>query len=263
MDEGTKNSSFDHIYVEDLAKLVSNVQPSFKDLDSPEDDLVIVVDNGDKDEDDEVHTTTNDKTEDTSVLQSSSPKSSQIHELTNQVLILQSQKHKLELEKNKAKAEAALLIAQPSFPNNKKLKNFDFITKDGRHIHLTKKEINHQMKLEEDAKAEAAKQEGEVRKAKLVNLLGPKVDPLDKLNDLTNKKRKHADDFHDYFKANKRLMSSVQCEDHLPGTVLNELVLGLGLDDHARTFSSLLIAEINKRNLNPLKQIGTIEQLRQ
>ncbi|GJS77441.1 putative reverse transcriptase domain-containing protein [Tanacetum coccineum] len=41
--------------------------------------------------------------------------SSQIQELTNQVLILQSQKHKLELEKNKA--EAALLKAQPSFPN--------------------------------------------------------------------------------------------------------------------------------------------------
>nr|GEW85828.1 hypothetical protein [Tanacetum cinerariifolium] len=64
MDEGTKNSSFDHIYavkeeeafntikLEDLAKLVSNVQPSFKDLDSPEDDLVIVVDDGDKNKED-------------------------------------------------------------------------------------------------------------------------------------------------------------------------------------------------------------------
>ncbi|GJX10791.1 hypothetical protein Tco_0200650 [Tanacetum coccineum] len=48
-------------------------------------------------------------------------KSSQIQELTNQVLILQSQKHKLELEKNKAKAEAALLKAQPSFPNVEQL----------------------------------------------------------------------------------------------------------------------------------------------
>ncbi|GJV35283.1 hypothetical protein Tco_1407760 [Tanacetum coccineum] len=69
------------IKLEDLAKLVSNVQLSFKDLDSPEDDL----------------------------------------ELTIQVLILQSQKHKLELEKNKAKAEAALLKAQPSFPNVEQL----------------------------------------------------------------------------------------------------------------------------------------------
>nr|GEW72433.1 hypothetical protein [Tanacetum cinerariifolium] len=127
-----------------------------------------------------------------------------------------------------------------------------------------------------------------------------KQDPLDKLNDLANKKRKHADYIHDYFKANKRLKSSVQYEDHLPGTVLNEPILGIffnsyhrqdfvtiedfrdfsntmvytvqeiffklhqgpRLDDHARTFSSLLLAEINKRNLNPLKQMRVIEQLR-
>ncbi|GKC75200.1 hypothetical protein Tco_1125974 [Tanacetum coccineum] len=38
---------------------------------------------------------------------------------------------------------------------------------------------------------------------------------------------------------------------------------GHGLDDHARTFSSLLLAEVDKRNMNPLKQIGAIEQLRQ
>ncbi|GKE88386.1 hypothetical protein Tco_1565861, partial [Tanacetum coccineum] len=91
-----------------------------------------------------------------------------------------------------------------------------------------------------------------------------------KLNDLANKKRKHADDIHDYFKANKRLKSSVHYEDHLPGIVLNEPVLSMiirhyvpGLDDHARTFSSLLLAEVDKRNLNPLKQMRTIEQLRQ
>ncbi|GJV51381.1 reverse transcriptase domain-containing protein [Tanacetum coccineum] len=57
-----------------------------------------------------------------------------------------------------------------------------------------------------------------------------------------------------------RLKSSVQYEDHPAGIVLNEPVLeiffrlhqGLELDDHARTFSSLLIVEIDKRNLNPL-----------
>ncbi|GKD83335.1 hypothetical protein Tco_1350174 [Tanacetum coccineum] len=123
----------------------------------------------------------------------------------------------------------------------KKLKKFDFITKDGKHIHLTEEQINQQKKIEEEAKAEAAKHEGEVRKAEFVDLLGPEVvnktgyklgyslseqDPLDKLNDLANKKRKHAD-IHDYFKANKRLKSSVQYEDHLPGTMLNEPVLGM------------------------------------
>ncbi|GJV30178.1 hypothetical protein Tco_1386626 [Tanacetum coccineum] len=90
-------------------------------------------------------------------------------------------------------------------------------------------------------------------------------DPLDKLNDLANKRRKHADDIHDYFKAYKRLKSSVQYKDHLPRIVLNEPVLeiffilhqGPGLDDH------VLLAEIDKRNLNPLKQMRVIEQLRQ
>ncbi|GKE06385.1 hypothetical protein Tco_1398403 [Tanacetum coccineum] len=79
-------------------------------------------------------------------------------------------------------------------------------------------------------------------------------DPLEKLNDLAKKKRKHADDIHDYFKANKRLKPSVQYEDHLAGP---------GLDDHAKTFSSLLLAEVDKKNLNPLKQMRVIEQLRQ
>nr|GFD20865.1 hypothetical protein [Tanacetum cinerariifolium] len=77
-------------------------------------------------------------------------------------------------------------------------------------------------------------------------------DPLDKLNDLAKKKRKHADDIHDYFKANKMLNSSVQYEDHSP-------VLGPRLDDHARTFSSLLLVKVDKRNPNPLKQMRTIE----
>nr|GEW91833.1 hypothetical protein [Tanacetum cinerariifolium] len=98
-----------------------------------------------------------------------------------------------------------------------------------------------------------------------------KHDTLDRLNDLANKKRKHADEIHDFFRANKRLKSSVQYEDHLASTVLNEPVLeiffrlhqGPWLDDHARTFSSLLLAEIDKRNLNPLKHMRVIEQLRQ
>ncbi|GJS84500.1 pleiotropic drug resistance protein 1-like protein [Tanacetum coccineum] len=205
----------------------------------------------------------------------------------------------------------------------KKLKKFDFVTEDGRHIHLSEEQINNQKKLEEEAKAEAAKQEGEVRKAELIDLLGPEVvhkyynyklqydrycdkmlnrraesritncdvltrkgpitfkvyredgtyevipnfkvsdlhlgewrevmkacpdrkgkgwqtiydqiqtrmdylhttkaelginldiplsmqDPLDKLNDLANKKRKHADDIHDYFKATKGIIHHFQ-----------------------------------------------------
>ncbi|GKA57845.1 hypothetical protein Tco_0757033 [Tanacetum coccineum] len=515
------------IKLEDLAKLVSSVQPRFKDLDSPKDDPIIVVDDSDEDEEaNKVHATINTKTEDAS--------------------------HKLELEMNKAEAEAALLRAQPSFPNIrqlnellefskilsahdfsrslptelkelpskfneltkevkslkkqvhnleielpgelkeiptkledlprlsqvlrlsllhkvtnalnqfaqaiaskkteddsvssagqagtqpaegkkntnqatisqkdkdkkalsskeaekegtnsdsdddethvtgsmvessriKKVTKIDFVTEDGKHIHLTEEQINQQKKIEEDAKSEAAKRESEVRKEELVDLLGLEVvnkyyndklqydrycdkmlnrraesritncdvltrkgsitlkvyretgkgwttiydhirtrmdyihtteveldinldipqseqNPLDKLYDLANKKRKHVDDIHHYFKANKRLKSSVQYEDYLAGTMLNEHVLGMimfnsyhrqefviiedlkdfsnimlytvheiffrrhqgpGLDDYARTFSSLLLAEVDKKNLNPLKQIRVIEQLGQ
>nr|GEV16482.1 hypothetical protein [Tanacetum cinerariifolium] len=52
-------------------------------------------------------------------------------------------------------------------------------------------------------------------------------DPLDRLNDLANKKRKHVGDIHDFFRANKRLNSSIQYEDHPAGTVLNEPVMGM------------------------------------
>ncbi|GJS17706.1 hypothetical protein Tco_0412178 [Tanacetum coccineum] len=481
------------IKLEDLVKLVSNVQPSFKDLDSPEDDLVIVVDDSDEDEEDEVHTTINAETKDTSVLKSLSPRSSQIQELTNQlnellvkslqtefskilsahefssslptelkdlpskfnklteeVKGLKKQVYELEIElpgdlkeiptklKDFTKTVTSLtsqvaelktlqwelpakflslpvqvasvqaklksLDALPGLLLNvtnalnkfaqstkkqgkkamsseevekestnsgsndddethvtgfmvessttKKLKKFDFITEDGKHIHLTEEQINQQKKIEEEAKAEAAKHEGEYDRycdkmlnrraeSRFVNCdvltkKGPitlkvyredgtsevipnfkasdlhlgkwrevvkacpnrtgkgwktiysqiqtrmdylhttevelginldiplsEQDPLDKLNDLENKKRIHADDIHDYFKTNKRLKLPVQNEDHLPGTMLNGPILGLGPDDHARTFSSLLLAEVDKSNLNPHKQMRTIEQLRQ
>ncbi|GKC70408.1 hypothetical protein Tco_1116291 [Tanacetum coccineum] len=109
-------------------------------------------------------------------------------------------------------------------------------------------------------------------------------DPLDKLNDLANKKRKIVDDLHDYFVSTKKFKPSVQYEDHPAGTVLNGPVLGIilfnsfqrqdfvtiedfedlsnemlytvqevffrfhqgpDLNDHARTFSSFLLAKVD------------------
>nr|GEX06755.1 hypothetical protein [Tanacetum cinerariifolium] len=95
-----KEETSNTIKLEDLAKLVSHVQPSFTDMDSPKDDHVIVMDDSDEDEEDEFHATKNVKTEYTSV-----PKSSFLNP------------HLPELKKNKVEAEAALLKAQPSFPN--------------------------------------------------------------------------------------------------------------------------------------------------
>ncbi|GJV77888.1 hypothetical protein Tco_1509472 [Tanacetum coccineum] len=299
--------------------------------------------------------------------------------------------------------------------SSKDAEEFDFVTKSGEHVYLTKEHISAQKKIEKEAKAEAARRKGEMRKKELIDLLGPEVvnmyyndklqydryydkmlnrraksritncdmltkkgpitlkvyreddtseiipefkasdlhlgkwievveacpnkkgkgwtsiykqihermdylrttkaelgidldrplseqDFLDRMNDLENKKRKHADDIHDFFRANKRLKLSVQYEDHPAGTMLNEHILGIilfnsyhrqdfvtiedfrdfsntmlytvqeiffrlhqgpGLDDHARTFSSFLLAESDKRNLNPLKHMRVIEQLRQ
>ncbi|GJW83716.1 hypothetical protein Tco_0156861 [Tanacetum coccineum] len=240
------------IKLEDLAKLVSNVEPIFKDPNSPEDDPVIVVDDSDEDEEDEVHPTLNAETEDTSVHKSSSPSEllvkslksefskflsthdfssslptklkdlpSKFNDLTkewelpaeflampsqvemvqaklktldalpsllnkvtnalNQFLYaitskkikgdsgehIKEEKGKKDLSSEEAEKESTDSnsddethvtgsIVEPS--RTKKLKKFDFITEDGRHIHLTKEKINHRKKLEEDAKAKAAKQ---------------------------------------------------------------------------------------------------------
>ncbi|GJV83364.1 hypothetical protein Tco_1523262 [Tanacetum coccineum] len=57
-------------------------QPSFKDLDSPKDGLVIIIEESDEEENEEIHATKNVETKDTSVPKSSSPL---IQELTNQL----------------------------------------------------------------------------------------------------------------------------------------------------------------------------------
>nr|GEX29821.1 hypothetical protein [Tanacetum cinerariifolium] len=412
-----QQETFNTIKLEDLAKLVSHGQPSFKDLDSAKDDHVIVMADSDEHEDDEVYGTKNVETKDTSVPKSLFPRTTQraagkvlkteflnilfaydfssslptelkdlpskSDKLTKEVKGLKKQVHEMEIE---------LLGDLKEIPT--KLENFTkFVTSiTSQVIELktlqwellaeflslpvldyasskagdqsvpsvgqadtrpteggkdTNQATNSKLfqKREEYAKAKAAKQEGEVRKAEPVDLLGLEVvkkyyndklqydkycdiilnrravsritnydvltrkgpitlkvyredgtrmdyihmsevelginldiplskqDPLDKLNDFANKKRKHVDDIHDYFKANKRLKQDfVTIEDlkDFSSTMLytvQEIFFrqhqGLRLDDHARTFSSLLLAEVDKRNLNPLKQMRVIEQLRQ
>ncbi|GKG27629.1 hypothetical protein Tco_0405956, partial [Tanacetum coccineum] len=66
---------FREIKLEDLAKLALNVKADFKDLDSLEDDPIIVVNDSEADEEEdkneEIHSTTNDETED--ILDSTPP----------------------------------------------------------------------------------------------------------------------------------------------------------------------------------------------
>ncbi|GJR73381.1 hypothetical protein Tco_0085746 [Tanacetum coccineum] len=54
----------------------------------------------------------------------------------------------------------------------KKLKKFDFVSKEGDHVHLTEEQIKEQKRIKESVKADMAKREEEVGKQKLVDLLG-------------------------------------------------------------------------------------------
>ncbi|GKA26862.1 hypothetical protein Tco_0712971 [Tanacetum coccineum] len=264
-------------------------------------------------------------------------------------------------EESKTDYEPTIRLTGSMVKSSKKkhLKKFDFVTKKGDHVHLTKEQIKEQKRIEESIKADMAKKEVEMGKEELVNILGIDVvtnvckvkmkydkycdkmlnrralgkiincnvlskgkglitlkvyrddgsdetipnfkasnlnvsewrevmkvcpkrpgagwttiyfkiqtrmenlhktrheleidftkplgeqDPIIRLNDLTKKKRKHADDIHDYFR-----QDFVTIEDF--GDFTNEMLYivqeifirlhqGPGQDDHARTFSSYLL----------------------
>nr|GEV68361.1 hypothetical protein [Tanacetum cinerariifolium] len=211
--------------------------------------------------------------------------------------------------------EANLTGPKRESSKKKKLKKFDFVTEGGDHVYLTKERIKEQKRIKESIKANLVKQEVEIGKEELVDLLGIDVVKgfykaklqYDKYCDkmlnrkLARKNRKHVDDVHDYFMSTEKFKSSVKYKDHLARTVLNEPSMGMilfnsvqrqdfatledlkdfnkgmlyilqeiffrlhqgpGIDDHARTFTSFLLAEVSKRNLNPLKQMRAIKQLR-
>ncbi|GKC13473.1 hypothetical protein Tco_1010255 [Tanacetum coccineum] len=176
------------------------------------------------------------------------------------------------------------------------LKKFEFVTKDGEHVHLTKEQISAQKKIEEEAKAkaEAARREGEMRKEELIDLLSPEV--MNKKGPITLKVYReddtseiipelkasdlHLGEWREVVKAcpNKKGMILFNLYHRQDFVTIEEfrdfsntmlytiqeiffrLHQGPGLDDHDRTFNSLLLA---KRNLNLLKQMRVIEQLRQ
>nr|GEX32121.1 hypothetical protein [Tanacetum cinerariifolium] len=193
------------------------------------DDPVIVIDDSDKDVEDEVHTTNAD-TEDTLVSKSSSPN--------------------LMVESSKAK----------------KIKKFDFVTEGGKHIHLTEEEINLQKKIEKEVKAKAVKHESEVRKEELVDLIGPEL-VNHPVGTVLNEPVLGMILFNSYHKQDfvtiKDFRDFPNTKLYIVQEIFFRLHQGPRLDDHARTFSSLLLAKTDKRNLNPLKQMRTIEKLRQ
>ncbi|GJX43428.1 hypothetical protein Tco_0260104 [Tanacetum coccineum] len=109
--------------LEDLSKLILNVEVYFIDMDSPKDDEPIIVQDEDEEEvhDEKVHAEQHKETKDASTSQPPSPKTGKIQELSTQVHLLQTLNSKLVKEKEVAKTEAALLKAKPSFPNVEQL----------------------------------------------------------------------------------------------------------------------------------------------
>ncbi|GJW10142.1 hypothetical protein Tco_1575969 [Tanacetum coccineum] len=79
-------------------------------------------------------------------------------------------------------------------------------------------------------------------------------DPLDKLNDLARKKRKHVDYIHDYFRSTKRqhFITIADFRDlinemlYIVQEIFFNLHQGPGLDDHVRTFSFSYLLKLTK-----------------
>ncbi|GJV98552.1 hypothetical protein Tco_1553804 [Tanacetum coccineum] len=342
------------IKLEVLEKLVSHVQPSFKDLDSPEDDHIIVVNDSDKDEE-------ADKDE----------------SFQHSPILLSLKALNWNLRRTKLEAEAALLRAQPSFPNmgqlNELLVNslqtkfskilsahdfssslptelkeppskFNELTKElkglKKQVHnleiqllgelkeiptkledftktvtsltsqvtelkilqwelpaeflsmpthdeaiASKKTKDASVPLPGQAGTQPAEGEKNINQATILVI-------LEKLQDanLTKQQSKNKptpttpiippvitttttqmqspfskieEEAKDEAAKPKSEVRKEELVDLLGPEVVNKRHQGPGLDDHAMTFSSLLLAKVDKRNLNLLKQMRTIKQLRQ
>ncbi|GJW87171.1 hypothetical protein Tco_0162511 [Tanacetum coccineum] len=89
--------------------------------------------------------------------------------------IISSEEDEKESTKSDSDEEAHVTGSMVKSSKEKKLKKFDFVTKGGEHVHLTKEQISAQKEIEEEAKAEAARCEGEIRKEELIDLLGLEI----------------------------------------------------------------------------------------
>ncbi|GJX30081.1 retrovirus-related pol polyprotein from transposon TNT 1-94 [Tanacetum coccineum] len=105
------------IKLEDLSEFLKDIRSVFFTPDSPQDDLIIVTDESEKEEadKDDTHATSHNVYEDTIVLPPPSSKLAQIQDLMAQVHLLQSQKDELEQQKATTEAEITSLKAMPSY----------------------------------------------------------------------------------------------------------------------------------------------------
>ncbi|GJV45805.1 hypothetical protein Tco_1430341, partial [Tanacetum coccineum] len=81
-----------------------------------------------------------------------------------------------ETEEEESKTDSELVVrltgSMVESYKKKRLKKFDFVTKEGNHVYLIEEQIKEQKRFKESVKANMAKKEEEVRKEELVDLLG-------------------------------------------------------------------------------------------
>nr|GEU92887.1 hypothetical protein [Tanacetum cinerariifolium] len=288
-----KEETYSTIKLEDLAKLVSHVQPSFKDLDSPKDDLIIVVDDSDEDEDDEVHATQNVKTKDTLVPKSPShcslptkikDRPSKFDELTEKVKELQKQVYesKIELPGDLKEIPTKLdeftktvtsLTSQVA--ELKTLQRVEKIVKDNLNknkpqtkttpppipLVITTTTTQMQYPFLQPPSRSSSQPEGEHIKEdkgkKDLSLEEAEKESIDILGMIM---------FNSYHRQDFVTIEDLKDFSNTMIYTVQEIFFRRHqyprLDDHARAFNSLLLVEADKRNLNLLKQIRVIEQLR-
>ncbi|GKE42312.1 hypothetical protein Tco_1469596 [Tanacetum coccineum] len=108
------------IKLEDLSNLMQDTRSDFIDTYSPKDKPIIITDESEEEQAErykDTHATSHDEPKDTSGPHPPSPKSFQLQELKDQVLLLQSQNFMLKQQQEKVEAEVAFLKAQPLYPN--------------------------------------------------------------------------------------------------------------------------------------------------
>ncbi|GJR13976.1 hypothetical protein Tco_0796628 [Tanacetum coccineum] len=100
LDQSSADNVKQDIKLEDLSKLVPTVVADFMDLNSPEDDLIIIVDESKGEEEEEIHATKHTKTDPSPSLLPTKLKelSSKFNYLTEEVKGLKTQVHELEIE---------------------------------------------------------------------------------------------------------------------------------------------------------------------
>ncbi|GJR16538.1 retrovirus-related pol polyprotein from transposon TNT 1-94 [Tanacetum coccineum] len=288
---------FKEIKLEDLSKLVQNARADFMDLDSTEDDPIIVVDESEEDDeedkDKEVHATSNVETEDTSAPKPPSPMSIQLQEPTNQelpaeFLSVPTQVETVQAEfktldalpgllnkvtkslnqfaqaiasTSKKTGDASVPLAGPAGTQptegekNKNQATISYPLKsssqtEGEHI---KKDKGKKAMSLKDAEEESSDRESN----DTINLIGFRVESsrmkkLKKFDFITEDGDHDFVTIKDFRDFPNEMMYTVQ-------EIFFRLHQGPGLHDHARTISSILLAEIEKRNLNLLKQMRPID----